>query len=292
MTTRGSAVVIGNFDGVHRGHQAVLRQARAIADERGLSCVVLTFDPHPREVLGGGARPPLTTLGRRIELLREHGADDVAVQPFSLEFASWTPERFARDLLSARLVARAVVVGQNFRFGSKRAGDLPMLRALGAELGFTADAAEVAGDAKGPFSSTRIRDALLAGELDEATLVLGRPHALSGVVEQGDRLGRTIGFPTANLGGVVELLPPHGVYAIRADGRGGVMNIGTRPTVGGTSLRIEAHLLDFEGDLYGRKLRVELVARIRGERKFDGLPALEAQIAQDVEAARLALGGR
>lgn len=289
MTSRGSAVVIGNFDGVHRGHQAVLRQARAIADAQGLACIVLTFDPHPREVLGGTARPPLTTLGRRVELLRAHGADDVAIQPFSLEFAAWSPERFARDLLSARLSARAVVVGENFRFGSKRAGDLPKLRELGAELGFTAVAAQVDGDDKGPFSSTRVRDAIASGDLAEATLVLGRPHSLSGKVEEGDRLGRTIGFPTANLGGVAELLPPHGVYAIRAADHGGVMNIGVRPTVGGSTLRIEAHLLDFDGDLYGLPLRVELVGRIRGEQKFAGLDALKAQIAKDVEAARAML---
>ena len=289
-TARASVVVIGNFDGVHRGHQAVLRQARGIADADGLACVVLTFDPHPREVLGGTARPPLTTLARRIELLRAHGADDVAIQPFSLEFAAWSPDRFARDLLAARLSARAVVVGENFRFGAKRAGDLPKLRELGAELGFRAEAAQVDGDAKGPFSSTRVRQALAAGDLAEATLVLGRPHSLSGTVEEGDRVGRKIGFPTANLGGVVELLPPYGVYAIRADGRAGVMNIGVRPTVGGSSLRIEAHLFDFDGDLYGTAMRVELIGRIRGEQKFSGLDELKAQIAKDADAARAMLG--
>ncbi len=287
---RASVVVIGNFDGVHRGHQAVLRQARSIADAQDLACIVLTFDPHPREVLGGVKRPPLTTLARRVELLRAHGADDVAIQPFSLELAAWTPERFARDLLSARLAARAVVVGENFRFGAKRAGDLPMLRALGAELGFVAEAAEAFGDDQGPFSSTRVRDAIASGDLAEATHVLGRPHSLSGTVEQGDRLGRTIGFPTANLGGVPELLPPHGVYAIRAADRGGVMNIGVRPTVGGGALRIEAHLFDFDGDLYGVPMRVELVGRIRGEQKFAGLDELKAQIAKDAQAARAMLG--
>lgn len=290
MTTRGSVVVIGNFDGVHRGHQAVLRQARAIADAEKLSCIVLTFDPHPREVLGGGTRPPLTTLGRRVELLRAHGADDVAIQPFSLEFAAWSPERFAHDLLSTRLAARAVVVGENFRFGAKRAGEIAKLRELGTELGFRAEAAQVDGDEKGPFSSTRVRDAIVAGDVAEAALVLGRPHSLSGTVEEGNRLGRTIGFPTANLGGVAEQLPPYGVYAIRADGRGGVMNIGVRPTVDGTTLRIEAHLFDFDGDLYGLPMRVELVARIRGEQKFAGLDELEAQIVKDAAAARAALG--
>jgi riboflavin kinase/FMN adenylyltransferase len=291
MTT----VVIGNFDGVHRGHQALLAQGRAIADAGGHRCVVLTFDPHPREVLGGRAgereppRPRLTTLDRRIELLRAHGADGVVVQPFTLEFAALPPEQFARDLLATRLAAKAVVVGRNFRFGAKRAGDLPKLRTLGVELGFSVAVAQIAGDAQGNFSSTRARAAISAGDLTEAANVLGRPHSIEGKVEKGDQRGRTIGFPTANLGGVVEMLPPHGVYAIRTPGHAGVMNIGVRPTVDGTKLRIEAHLFDFDGDLYGQALRTDLVARIRGEQKFDGLEALKHQIALDVEAAKGAL---
>lgn len=286
-----TAVIIGNFDGVHRGHQAVLAQGRGIADTGGYPCVVLTFDPHPREVLGGTARPRLTSLDRRIELLRAHGADEVVVQPFTLEFAALPPEEFVRDLLAARLGAKAVVVGQNFRFGAKRAGDLPKLRTLGVELGFSVAVAQIAGDAQGNFSSTRARAAISAGDLTEAVNVLGRPHSIAGKVEKGDQLGRKIGFPTANLGGVEEMLPPHGVYAIRAGERRGVMNIGVRPTVEGTKLRIEAHLFDFDGDLYDQTLRVELVARIRGEQRFDGLDSLQAQIAKDVEAAKAALGG-
>ncbi len=295
-----SVIVIGNFDGVHRGHQAVLRQARALADARGLRCVVLTFDPHPGEVLGRGAPPQLTTLARRVELLHQHGATDVAIEPFTMQLAAWTPELFAKELLQKRLETRAVVVGRNFRFGHKRAGDFDTLVALGASCGFEAVAAEVAGDDDGPFSSTRVRDAVASGDVDRAAHVLGRPHALSGVVEHGDARGRTIGFPTANLGGVAEMLPAHGVYAIRIarardDSRvdttthGGVMNLGVRPTVDGSSLRVEAHLFDFEGDLYGERLRVELVARLRGERKFAGLDELKAQIAKDAEAARKAL---
>ena len=295
-----SVVVIGNFDGVHRGHQAVLRQARALAEARGLRCVVLTFDPHPSEVLGRGAPPQLTTLARRIELLREHGATDVAVEPFTMELASWAPDRFATELLASRLSARAVVVGRNFRFGHKRAGDFDTLAALGGASGFEAVAAEVAGDEEGPFSSTRVRDAIAGGEVERAAHVLGRPHALSGVVEHGDARGRTIGFPTANLGGVAEMLPAHGVYAVRAlrtgadptapaEVHGGVMNIGVRPTVDGMTLRIEAHLFDFDADLYGETLRIDLVARLRGEQKFAGIDELKAQIAKDAEAARKAL---
>jgi riboflavin kinase/FMN adenylyltransferase len=247
--------------------------------------------------------PQLTTLARRIELLREHGATDVAVEPFTMELASWTPERFAKDLLASRLTARAVVVGRNFRFGHKRAGDFDTLVALGATSGFEAVAAEVAGDDEGPFSSTRVRDAIAAGEVARAADVLGRPHALFGVVEHGDARGRTIGFPTANLGGVSEMLPAHGVYGVRvmrsggapasaaapAVLQGGVMNIGVRPTVDGMTLRIEAHLFDFDADLYGETLRVDLVARLRGEQKFAGIDELKAQIAKDAEAARKAL---
>jgi riboflavin kinase/FMN adenylyltransferase len=290
-----SVIAIGNFDGVHRGHQTVLRQARALADEGAHACLVLTFDPHPREVLGGGTRPPLMRLARRIELLREAGADEVVVEPFTVELAAWSPERFARELLAGRLGARAVVVGSDFRFGRRREGDLVMLGELGRGLGFAAVAAQIAGDERGPFSSTRARSAIEQGDLEEATRVLGRPHAISGRVEEGDRLGRTLGFPTANLGGVVEQLPPYGVYAVRVGGadergdRGGVMNIGMRPTVDGSRLRIEAHVFDFDGDLYGRDLRVDLVARLRGEQRFESLEALKAQIAADAAAARAIL---
>jgi riboflavin kinase/FMN adenylyltransferase len=289
-----SVVVVGNFDGVHRGHQAVLAQARAAADALRVRCVVLTFDPHPAEVLGRGAPPRLTTMSRRRELLLEHGADEVVVEPFSLELAAWSPERFARELLSERLGAQSVVVGDNFRFGQKRAGDFAALRALGGALGFQAVAADRAGDARGAFSSTRVRDAIRAGDMEEAATVLGRAHELSGQVEHGDHLGRTLGFPTANLGGGPEMLPPFGVYAVRVGGDGagaparwgGVMNLGVRPTVDGTKLRVEVHLFDADLDLYGRELRVAVAHHLRGERKFAGLPALKAQIAADAAAAR------
>ncbi len=286
-----SAVIIGNLDGVHRGHQAVLRQARAIADARALVTLVLTFDPHPSQVLRGFTPPRLATLERRIELLRRHGADEVIVEPFTVEFAALTPERFVKELLVDRLGAKAVVVGENFRFGAKRAGDLAALRRFGEAHGFEVAAAEVAGDERGPFSSTRVRDAIASAELDEAARLLGRRHSISGIVEGGDRRGRTIGFPTANLGGVSEILPPDGVYAVFAGERPGVMNIGVRPTVDGTSRRIEVHLFDFAGDLYGQHLRVHVVRRIRGEKKFAGLDELKAQIAADAAAARVMLDG-
>ncbi len=294
-TAAPSVVVIGNFDGVHRGHQAVLHQARALADARNLRCVVLTFDPHPSEVLGRGAPPRLTTLARRIELLREHGATEVMVEPFTTALASWSPQRFATELLAMRLAARTVVVGRNFRFGNRRAGDFDTLVSLGVSLGFAAVAFDVACDERGPFSSTRVRDAVRAGAVEEAAQILGRPHAISGIVERGDARGRTIGFPTANLGKVQEMLPAYGVYAVRvaraeaAASANGVMNIGVRPTVDGQSVRIEVHLLEFDADLYGQSLRVDLVARLRGEQKFASLDELRMQIAEDVKSAQRSL---
>jgi len=304
----GSVLVLGNFDGVHRGHQAVLRQARLMADVQSLRCVVFTFDPHPSEVLGRGTLPKLTTLPRRVELLHRHGAANVVVEPFTMELAAWTPERFAEDLLAQRLQARVVVVGGNFRFGNQRAGDFDLLAKLGKNLGFEAVASEVASDELGLFSSTRARDAIASGDLPAAENVLGRRHALSGAVETGDQFGRTIGFPTANLGGVEEILPPHGVYAVVVDDvtsdlgaptalAKGVMNIGKRPTVskatatGLLALRIEVHLFDHDRDIYGRALRVHLVRSLRPEQKFAGLDLLKAQIALDVDAARSAAQG-
>jgi riboflavin kinase/FMN adenylyltransferase len=284
---KSTVVVIGNLDGVHRGHQAVLRQGCAVAAERGLSTIALTFDPHPSEVLRGATPPRLATLERRVELLRRHGADDVVVEPFTPDFAGFSPERFVKELLVERLGAQAIVVGENFRFGAQRAGDLELMRGFGKALGFEVAAAEVAGDEHGPFSSTRVRDAIACGDLDEATRTLGRRHSLYGIIEGGDRRGRTIGFPTANVGGVIEVLPPVGVYAVFADDdRPGVMNLGVRPTVDGKSLRVEVHLFDFDGDIYGQPMRVHLVKRLRDEKKFAGLDELKAQIAIDAAAAR------
>ncbi len=253
------ALVIGNFDGVHRGHQEVLEQAVADARASGrlLACA-LTFDPHPGEVVGSGAPPLLTSLERRVELMGALGIARVYVRLFDRTFAAWPPERFARDLVAGALAAKVVVVGQNFRLGAKRGGDLAMLHALGRELGFEVRVPAVAGDARGPYSSTRVRDALAAGDLVEAAAVLGRPHAISGVVVHGEARGRTLGFPTANLEPIAEMLPRDGVYAARAfrleDASeparplaNAVVNIGLRPTVDGKRRTVEAHLLKFQG---------------------------------------------
>jgi riboflavin kinase / FMN adenylyltransferase len=290
-------LVVGNFDGVHLGHQAVVREAVARARSLGIAAGVLTFQPHPAAVVGAGAPPLLTTLARRAELLGALGVERMYVRRFDTAFAAWQPDRFARELVADTLRARLVVVGENFRFGAKRAGDLTLLRALGADLGFEVLVHAAASDARGPYSSTRAREAVVAGDLDEVRRVLGRPHALSGRVVHGDERGRTIGVPTANLGAVPELLPPNGVYAVTADRFSeaeqafvplarGLTNIGVRPTVGGGGrLSVETYLLDFEGDLYDAELRVHLVARLRDEKKFGSLDELKAQIARDVAGA-------
>jgi riboflavin kinase / FMN adenylyltransferase len=295
---QSSLVVIGNFDGVHLGHRAVIEAALSEARDSGLCPLVLTFDPHPAEVLGRGARPPLTVLDRKIDLIERLGSElKVVVEPFTLALSQFTPAEFARQFVVELLSAKVVIVGDNFRFGHRRAGDLSTLVALGQELGFAAHASSLSGDGQGPYSSTRARAALASGDLAAVRAVLGRPHSLSGTVVHGAERGRTIGVPTANLGGVAEALPPFGVYAVLVDricdGASvaigtGVANVGLRPTLD-AGFSVEAHLFDFSEDLYGDSLRVHLVSRLREERRFAGLPELKAQIGQDIEHARAAL---
>jgi riboflavin kinase/FMN adenylyltransferase len=299
IAEEGCVLVVGNFDGVHRGHQAVLAEAVRVAGEAALVPSVLTFDPHPAAIVGPGAPPMLTTLEHRAELVGALGVKRMYVRAFDAAFAAWEPERFARDLVSGALQAKIVVVGENFRFGARRAGDLALLRSLGEKLGFEVRVHATASDAKGRFSSTRARQAIAAGDLDEVKAVLARPHSISGTVVHGDERGRTINFPTANLAPVVEMLPPDGVYAVRVDQifpdgevgplTGGVTNIGVRPTVatpGDGKRTVETFLLGFAGDLYDERLRVHLVARVRGEQKFDGLDQLKEQILLDCLEAR------
>lgn len=295
-----SAVIVGNFDGVHKGHQRAATMAVETARERGLTTALLTFQPHPAAVVGAGAPPVLTPPERKAELVMGLGVDRVFEQRFDSAFALWKPERFAADLLEKALGARVVVVGENFRFGAQRGGDLACLRDLGLALGFEVLVCPLTQDARGPFSSTRARTAVQRGDLEDAQATLGRPHAIAGRVVRGDQRGRTIGFPTANLDEVVELLPRDGVYAVTVDELdaageatalgGGVMNVGVRPTVAhGLRRTVETHLFDLDADLYGRRLRAHLVRRLRDERRFDGLEALMAQIAEDARLAREAL---
>jgi riboflavin kinase / FMN adenylyltransferase len=298
---RRTLVVIGNFDGVHTGHQRVLLQAAESARRAALEPIVLTFDPHPALVLGRPPLPALTALDRKVELIAAlDPALRVVVEPFTLELARLSPDEFARSILVGALHARRVAVGANFRFGQGRAGDFQTLVHLGERLGFAAEAVEMAGDARGRYSSTRVRDALSAGDLDEVFRLLGRPHSFQGVVSRGAGRGRTIGVPTANLEAISEALPPFGVYACLVDVAeaghfralaGGVANLGVRPTLD-AGFSVEVHLFDFGGDLYGRTLRVHLAARLREERKFPDLGALRAQIARDSAAARGLVAGR
>jgi riboflavin kinase / FMN adenylyltransferase len=292
---QASLVAIGNFDGVHRGHQAVVAQALSLSRVNGLVPLVLTFDPHPAVVLGRGALPALTSLDRKVELLcRRSDQLLVVVEPFTPELAKTEPADFTRQLLVEALGAKVVLVGENFRFGSGRAGDLALLEKLGTEQGFGAHATELERDERGPISSTRVRAALEAGDLDDVERLLGRPHAVTGIVVSGQGRGRSIGVPTANLSEVTEALPPHGVYPVLVDHRrdgvftalgAGVANFGVRPTLG-AGPSFEVHLFDTSLDLYGQELRVHLLGRLREERKFSGVDELRAQIARDIANAR------
>ncbi len=301
---RGRLIAIGNFDGVHLGHQALLADAAADARARDLETVLFTFDPHPAAVIGRTAPALLTPLARKIELAtRAEPALQIFVQRFDADFAAQSPRDFAAHVLVQKLSAKLVLVGNNFRFGKGRAGNFDTLTALGEQLGFETRSHPLVGDAAGTFSSTRAREAIATGNLEEASYILGRPHALSGLVIQGDKRGRTIGFPTANLDAVREALPPFGVYAVAVDRlqqgpnatgplvasslAAGVANIGVRPTVKqGAPPSIEVHLFEVDADLYGAHLRVHLLHRLRGEQRFSGLEALKTQIVNDAAAAR------
>lgn len=294
-------VVIGNFDGVHRGHQAVLEAVRRSAEECGLAPRLLTFHPHPAVTLGRTPPPLLTRIDRKIELAQRVCPQiEAALIEFTPEFARQSPEEFVERVLVKKLDAAVVRVGENFRFGRNRTGGLDDLERLGATHGFEVAPTELVGDEDGPWSSTRIRALVADGDMVGAAEILGRPHMVSGTVSRGDQRGRTLGFPTANISDTEEALPPFGVYAVlidqldddgnaRALARG-VANLGVRPTIGGGDRPIlEAHAFDFSGDLYGARLRVHMVERLREERKFDGLDALRSQIARDSEAARTSL---
>ncbi len=276
LDRRPRAVAIGTFDGVHRGHRSVLRATA----ESGLEPTVITLDPHPRIVLGNRVEL-LTTLERRLELFEEAGVADTLVTAFTPEFMRLSPQEFVETYLGA-IGAEAVAVGADFRFGSKRAGSLETLRELGLEV---LEVEEIAG-----VSSTRIRDAVRDGELAAAAAMLGRPFELDGTVVAGDQRGGTLGYPTANIAMDAQLVcPRYGIYAGEALGHRAAVSIGTNPHYGGTERRIEPFLLDFEGDLYGKRLVVELWERLRDEAVFGSEQELVAQIARDVEATRSAV---
>jgi len=267
------AVALGTFDGVHRGHRAVIEALTAA----GPRSTVLTFEPHPRLVLGYDVQL-LTSFERRLELIEEAGPDEVLVVEFTQELSRLAPEEFVSEYLTA-IGARVVVAGEDFRFGAGRRGDVPLLRSLGLEVRPVPILVGV--------SSSRIRELVREGDLPGAAELLGRPFEVEGDVVYGDRRGGTLGFPTANLSPDPHaLVPAHGIYAGEALGHRVAASIGVNPHYGGNERRIEAFLLDFEGDLYGSRLRVEVWKRLREERAFSSEEDLVAQIAADVEAAR------
>lgn len=293
----------GNFDGVHVGHQRIMQTVTARARALGGTSVVYTFDPHPRRVLTPDRAPRLlTTLEQKLELLDEQGVDAVVVEPFDLAFAQQGAERFVREVLHARLRPVELYVGYDFHFGRDREGSMRTLSELGPHLGFAVTIIPEVKLGERDVNSSRVRELLAAGAVEEAAALLGRSYRVRGSVAKGDQRGRTIGFPTLNLAAENEILPSVGVYACRvqfldagspARGQwfGAVANVGRRPTVRADEpVAVEAHLFEFAADAYGRRIEVAFEARLRDERRFPSLEALREQIARDSEAARARLG--
>ncbi|GAB2501440.1 bifunctional riboflavin kinase/FAD synthetase [Pseudoxanthomonas sangjuensis] len=288
---QGSVVCIGAFDGLHLGHRALVRHAVARARELGVPAVALSFEPLPREFFSKEMPPPRLTLARAKYLgLRELGADGVGLLRFDGKLSAMKAEDFVRKLLVERLRAREVWIGPEFRFGNRRGGDLSLLQAMGGELGFGAGEIEPVQRGGERVSSTRIREALRGGGFTEAAHMLGRPYAIGGRVVRGRQLGRTLGFPTANLR-FPKTPALSGIYATWVHGVAerpwpSVSSFGTRPTVNGVEPLLEAHLFDFDGDLYGRHIEVEFVAKLRDELKFPDLQSLTGQMQRDAADAR------
>lgn len=295
---QGAVACIGVFDGVHLGHRALIARAREIADARRLQLVAITFDPHPMAVVRPELAPAsLATLAERRVLLFDAGADDVFVLPFTPEVSQWSPEDFIHRVLHDSVHARAVVVGENFRFGHRAAGDVQTLREAGERYHFDVTEVALAADAE-PWSSTRVRAAIAEGDVVEAARVLGRSYDITGTVVHGDHRGRELGFPTANLAwGGTPVIPADGVYAgwlvTGADRFPAAISVGTNPQFAGVERRIETYVLDRDDlDLYGAEVTVVFVERLRGQQVFDDLSALVEQMGQDVERARAVLGLR
>ena len=294
-------VTIGVFDGVHRGHAEIIAQAVALARERGVPSVLLTFVPHPSEVVRPGSHPPvLTTIVRRAELVEQLGVEVFCALPFTFEFSHMPPDEFAHHVLVERLHASAVIVGENFRFGHRAAGNVAVLERLGETFGFTAHGIPLLRDGETPISATYVRSCVQAGDMVGAAEALGRSHRVDGVVERGDQRGRELGFPTANLRTEAwAAVPADGVYAGRVwrlDEWGrtapgpplgaAAISVGTNPTFEVRQRRVEAYILDYDGDLYGDAIGVEFLARLRGMEKFDDVADLVAQMRADVADTR------
>ena len=306
-TSWGHCVVsVGVFDGIHRGHQAIIADAVRMAGERGTPSVLITFVPHPSEVVRPGSHPPvLTSIVRRAELVEQLGVDVFCALPFTLEFSKMAPDAFVHHALVERLHASAVVVGENFRFGHKAAGDVALLERLGRTFGFSAHGIPLLTEGDRPLSATYVRSCVQAGDMTSAAQVLGRPHRVDGVVERGDQRGRELGFPTANLRtDAWAAVPADGVYAgrvVRLDEWGrtlpgaplgsAAISVGTNPTFEVRQRRVEAYVLDFSGDLYGATIGIEFVERLRGMEKFDSVDALVEQMQADVQRTRELVAG-
>jgi riboflavin kinase/FMN adenylyltransferase len=286
-------LALGNFDGVHRGHRKILDRVRRVASERGATSVVMTFDPHPPRVVRPDKAPPLLmTTAQRLEAIAEAGVQGAAIVRFTPELSRWDPETFVRTVLVDWLRVADVWVGANFLFGHDRAGNFSLLRTLGGQYGFKAEKIDPVRYKEFVVSSTRIRRLIGEARVDEAGALLGHQYFIDATVVEGDRLGRSFGFPTANLRTDNELLPPSGVYAttVTIDGvvRASVTNIGVRPTVAASGeLRVETHIFDFSKDLYGTALRLGFVQRLRDERAFESVDTLRTQIAADCDRARV-----
>ena len=289
---RGCAVTIGNFDGVHLGHQAVIRRLGERARALGVPSLVMLFEPQPLEYFRPDAAPArLMRLREKLAALRAQGVDRVLCVRFGARFASVSAEAFMGQVLRDALGARLVLVGHDFRFGNRRRGDIDMLRRAGPDHGFEVDTAPTFALEGERVSSTRIRAALADGDLEAAARLLGRPYRICGRVAHGDKLGRELGVPTANIRLFRRRAPLAGIFAVTLEGvehrpLPAVASLGTRPTVGGTALLLEVHLFDFERDIYGAQVAVEFHRRIRDERRFESLDALRAQMGRDIEAAR------
>jgi riboflavin kinase/FMN adenylyltransferase len=286
-------LALGNFDGVHRGHRKILERVRRVADERGATSVVMTFDPHPPRVVRPDKAPPLLmTKAQKLEAIEAAGVHGAAIVRFTPEMSRWEPEMFVRTVLVDWLRVAEVWVGANFLFGHDRTGNFTLLRVLGSRYGFRAEKIDPVRYKEFVVSSTRVRRLVSEGRVDEAGALLGHAYSLDGTVVRGDQRGRTIGFPTANLCTENELLPPHGVYAttirIRDVVHASVTNVGVRPTVDQSGrTTIETHIFNFDRDVYGAPVRLGFVQRIRDERAFETLDQLQAQIAADCSRARV-----
>jgi riboflavin kinase / FMN adenylyltransferase len=284
-------LALGNFDGLHRGHLKIIDRVKRGAIEHGGTPMAMTFDPHPPRVVRPDKAPPLLmTKAQKLEALRRAGISCVAVVRFTHELSHWSPETFVKTVLVDWLRVSEVWVGANFLFGHERSGNFSLLRTLGLRYGFRADKIDPVRYKEFVVSSTRIRRLVGEGRMDEAAALLGHAYQLDGVIVEGTRRGRDIGFPTANLRTGNELLPPHGVYAttLTVDGvvRAGITNVGLRPTFGDdVEMTIETHVLRYDGDLYGRPVQLGFVQRLRDERRFEDVDALKAQIEADVRRA-------